>query len=74
VVPQFIEPGPGYSAVPLGYGRPFTRSPNSEIDAKGRTYRRLTTTSNDLWAALIDEPMAQLHERAMPIGKFFASA
>jgi hypothetical protein len=39
-----------------------------------RVYRRLTTTSNDLWAALVDEPMAQLHERAMPIGKFFASA
>jgi hypothetical protein len=44
------------------------------IDAKGRAYRRLTTTSNDLWAALVDEPMAKLHERAMLIGKFFASA
>ena len=49
-------------------------SPNSAIDAKGRAYRRLTTTSNDLRAALVDEPMAQLHECAMPIGKFFGSA
>ena len=30
--------------------------------------------SNDLWAALVDEPMAQLHECAMPIGKSFGSA
>ena len=74
VVPQPIEPGPGHSAVPLGVGRQFTRSPNPAIDAKGRAYRRLTTTSNDLWAALVDEQMAQLHECAMPIGKFFASA
>ena len=26
-------------------------------------------TANDLWAALVDEPMAQLHGCAMPIGK-----
>jgi hypothetical protein len=32
------------------------------------------TTSNDLWAALVDVPMAQLHERATPIEKFFGSA
>ena len=30
--------------------------------------------SNGLWAALVDEPMAQLHGCAMPIGKFFGSA
>jgi hypothetical protein len=57
----------------LGEGRPFTGRPNSAIDAKGRAYQRLTTTSTDLWAALVDEPMAQLLERATPIGKFFAS-
>ena len=61
------------SAVPLGYGRPFLGSPHSALDAKGRASRRLTTPSKDLWAALVDEPMAQLPERAMPIGKFFAS-
>jgi hypothetical protein len=58
----------------LGYGRPFTGSPNSAIDAKGRAYRRLTTTSNDLSAALVVVPIAQFHKRAMPIWKFFASA
>jgi hypothetical protein len=58
----------------LGYGRPFPGSPHSALDAKGRASRRLTTPSKDLWAALVDEPMAQLHERAMPIGKFLASA
>ena len=30
--------------------------------------------SNGLWAALVDEPMAQLHGCAMPIGKFVGSA
>jgi hypothetical protein len=39
-----------------------------------RDYRRLTTTSNDLWAALVDEPKAQFHDCAMPIWKFFGSA
>src|SRR5262249_46561763 len=76
VVPQSLEPGPGSSAVPLRSGRPFTGSPHSPIDANGRAYRRLRTPSNDLWAARVEEeePMAQLHERAMPIGKFFVSA
>ena len=44
------------------------------MDAKGRAYRQQTTTSNNVRAALVDEPMAQPNERAMPIGKFFASA
>jgi hypothetical protein len=50
------------------------RQADSAIDAKGRAYRRLTTTLNDLWAARVDEPMAKFQERAMLIGKFFASA
>ncbi len=74
VVPQPIEPDPVHSAVPLGEGRPFSGSPDSAIDANGRAYRRLTTPSNDRWAARVDEPMAQLHECAMPIRKFFDSA
>ena len=74
VVPQPIEQDPGHSAVPIRDGRPFSRSPNSVIDTKGRAFRRLTTISNDLWAALVDEPMAQLHGCATPIGKFFGSA
>ena len=74
VVPQPIEQDPVHSAVPLGDGRPFCSSPHSALDAKGRAYRRLTTPSNDRWAARVDEPMAQLHGCAMPIGKFFGSA
>ena len=73
VVPQPIEPDPVHSAVPLGEGRPFSRSPNPVINTKDEAFRRQTTMSNGLWAALVDEPMAQLHERVMPIGKFFAS-
>ena len=61
VVPQPIEQDPGHSAVPTRDGRPFSRSPNFVIDTKGRAFRRQTTMSNDLWAALVDEPMAQLH-------------
>jgi hypothetical protein len=61
VVPQPIEQDPVHSAVPVRDGRPFSRSPNSVINTKGRAFRRQTTMSNDLWAALVDEPMAQLH-------------
>jgi hypothetical protein len=61
VVPQLIEQDPVHSAVPVRDGRPFSRSPNSVINTKGRTFRRETTMLNDLWAAFVDEPMAQLH-------------
>src|SRR6476659_4903347 len=46
---------------PFRDDRPFSRSPNSVINTKGRAFRRQTTILNDLWAALVDEPMAQLH-------------
>jgi hypothetical protein len=61
VVPQLIEQDPLHSAVPVRDGRPFSRSPNSVINTKGRAFRRQTTMLNDLWAALVDEQMAQLH-------------
>jgi hypothetical protein len=67
VVPQPIEQDPVHSAVPVRDGRPFSRSPNSVINTKGRAFRRLTTISDDLRAALVDEPMAQLHECATPL-------
>ena len=67
VVPWPIEQDPGHRAVPVRDGRPFSRSPNSVINTKGRAFRRLTTISNDLRAALVDEPMAQLHECAPPL-------
>jgi len=67
VVPQPIEQDPGHSAVPIRDGRPFSRSPNSVINTKGRAFRRLTTISDDLRAALVDEPMAQLNECATPL-------
>jgi hypothetical protein len=61
VVPQPIEQDPGHGAVPIRDGRPFSRSPNSVMQTEGRAFRRLATISNDLRAALVDEPMAQLH-------------
>jgi hypothetical protein len=67
VVPQPIEQDPGHSAVPIRDGRPFSRSPNSVMNTEGRAFRRLTTISDDLRAALVDEPMAQLHECATPL-------
>ena len=39
----------------------FSQSPNSVINTKGRAFRRQTTMLNDLWPALVDEPMAHLH-------------
>src|SRR5215471_5874149 len=74
VVPQPIEQDPVHSAVPVRDGRPSSRSPNPVINTKDEAFRRQTTMSNGLWAALVDEPMAQLHGCAMPIGKFFGSA
>ncbi len=74
MVPQSIEQGPGHSAFPFRSGRPFSRSPNFVLNTKGRAFRRLATPSIDLWAALVDEPMARRHECAMPIGKSFGSA
>src|SRR6516164_607551 len=74
VVPQPIEQDPVHSAVPVRDGRPFPRSSNPVINTKDEAFRRQTTMSNGLWAALVDEPMAQLHGCAMPIGKFFGSA
>jgi hypothetical protein len=47
VVPQPIEQDPGHSAVPVRDGRPFSRSPNSVINTKGRAFRRQTTMLND---------------------------
>jgi hypothetical protein len=44
------------------------------INTKDEAFRRQTTRSNGLRAAPVDEPMAQLHGCAMPIGKFFGSA
>src|SRR5271157_5142298 len=32
-----------------------------ENKPKGRAFRRLRTMFNDVWAALVDEPMSQLH-------------
>ena len=61
VVPQPIEQDPVHSAVPVRDGRPFSRSPNPVINTKDEAFRRQTTMSNGLWAALVDEPMAQLH-------------
>jgi hypothetical protein len=49
-----------------GWSAVFTK-PNSVINTKGRAFRRLATISNDLRAALVDEPMAQLHECAPPL-------
>jgi hypothetical protein len=60
-VPQSIEQGPGHSAVPLGDGRPFSGSPHFVLKPTGRAFRRLRTRFNDVWAALVDEPMSQLH-------------
>jgi hypothetical protein len=67
VVPQPIKQDPGHSAVPFRDGRPFSRSPNSVTNTEGRAFRRLTTISDDLRAALIEEPKAQLHECATPL-------
>src|SRR5262249_50047701 len=61
VVPQPIEQDPVHSAVPVRNGRPFSRSPNPVINTKGEAFRRQRTMSNGLWAALVDEPRAQLH-------------
>jgi hypothetical protein len=61
VVPQSIEQGPGHRAVPVGDGRPFSRSPSFVLQPKGRAFRRLRTKFNDVWAALVDEPTSQLH-------------
>src|SRR5262249_10080974 len=61
VVPQLIERDSVHSAVPGRDGRPFSRSPNPVMNTKGEAFRRQTTMSNGLWAALVDEPMAQLH-------------
>jgi hypothetical protein len=74
VVPQPIEQDPVHSAVPVRDGRPFSRRPNPVINPKDEAFRRQTAMSNGLWAALVDEPMAQLPGCAMPIGKFFGSA
>jgi hypothetical protein len=60
VVPLSTEQGPGQSAVPFRDGRPFFWSPRLELKPKGPAFQRLTTISNDFWAALIDEPMSRL--------------
>src|SRR5437762_9698435 len=67
---QALAPAPFPSGV---VGR-CAEAHNFALDTKGRADRRLTTTSNDLGTALVDEPMARLHECAMPILKFFGSA
>ena len=62
--PWFLSPSNKALATvpfPVRDGRPFSRSPNFVLNTKGRAFRRQTTISNDLWAALVDEPMAQLH-------------
>ena len=61
VVPQPIEQDPVHSVVPVRDGWPFSRSPNSVINTKGRAFRRLWTMFNDVWAALVDGLMSQLH-------------
>jgi hypothetical protein len=74
VVPWPIEQDPGHRAVPVRDGRPLSRSPNSVINTKDRAFRRLTTISNDFRAALLDEPMAQLHGCTTPLLGLLSSA
>src|SRR5262245_54443720 len=62
------DPGEG-SRRGRGHRRVASRSLEFALDAKGGAYRGRITPSNDLWAALVDEPMAWLPECAMPIWK-----
>src|SRR5438105_11960833 len=64
VIHRRIERDPGRRTDPVRDGRPLSRSPNFVSNTKGRAFRRLATISNDFGAALVDEPMAQLHECA----------
>jgi hypothetical protein len=46
---------------PLGMVGRFPETANFVINTKGRAFRPQTAMSNDLSAALVEEPMAQLH-------------
>jgi hypothetical protein len=59
-------PQQGWSAV---FPKPQFRVSNT----KGRAFRRVATISDDFRAALVDEPMAQLHECATRLLDFLSS-
>ncbi len=62
--PRFLSPSNKALATapfPSGMVARFPEAPNFVLKPKGRAFRRLRTMFNDVWAALVDEPMSQLH-------------
>ena len=62
--PRFLSPSNkalATASFPSGMVDRFPEAPNFVLKPKGRAFRRLRTMFNDVWAALVDEPMSQLH-------------
>jgi hypothetical protein len=59
---------------PSGWVGRSSGGPHFVLNTKGQASRRLTTKSNDLRAALVDEPKARLHGCATPLLKSLSSA
>jgi len=66
VVHQPIDRGPGYSAVPVGDGRPLREAATSCWARRTRLGDGMRPCATITEPRLVDCPMVQLHERARP--------